>query len=110
MNTIDELKKTVTDLQTEMFGPILELLDATEVNATRYYDKGIFAANPKIKASLLKMVKSINPRDARLKMKDLQSHIKETRQQLIDEVRAKNFAKKNAKEAARKAKEEAATA
>ena len=103
MNTIDELKKTVLDLQTEMFGPIFDLLDETEVSATKYYDKGVFSANSKVKMNLMKMAKLVNYREAKPKMKDLQSHIKDIRKQLIDEVRSINFAKKNAKEAKRKA-------
>lgn len=84
MNQFEELRNQVNQVKEDIFGPIVELLESAEDDASKYYEKGVQSAGNRLKKTMQEVRKTIHHPTAKSKLVELQNSAKNLRQSIID--------------------------
>lgn len=84
MNKFEEFKQEVDAAKAKIFGQIEEIIANTEVEASKFYDKGVKSAGNKVKKAMQDVRKAIKHPAVKAEMAALQNSAKDLRQSIID--------------------------
>lgn len=84
MNKFEEFKQEVDAAKAKIFGQIEEIIANTEVEASKFYDKGVKSAGNKVKKAMQDVRKAIKHPAVKAEMSALQNSAKDLRQSIID--------------------------
>jgi hypothetical protein len=89
MNKFEEFKQEVDAAKAKIFGQIEEIIANTEVEASKFYDKGVKSAGNKVKKAMQDVRKAIKHPAVKAEMSALQNSAKDLRQSIIDSTAVK---------------------
>ena len=89
MNDFEKLKNEITEAQSAIFNPILDLINSAQEDANKYYDKGVKSAGNRLKKTMQEVRKAIKHPAIKAEMAKIQENAKTLRQTLTDEISAK---------------------
>ena len=89
MNQLEKLKAEIAKTQSEIFGPILSIVESAEDDAQKYYGKGVRSAGNRLKKKMQEIRKAIKHPDVKSKMTSIQNSAKGLRESLIEEAKVK---------------------
>lgn len=84
MNQFEELRNQVNQTKSDIFDPILALLESAEDDSSKYYEKGIQSAGNRLKKTMQDVRKAIHHPTVKSKMVELQTAARDLRQSIID--------------------------
>lgn len=88
MNPFEKLKSEVSSAQSEIFGPILTLIESAEEDADKYYSKGNRSAGNRLKKKMQDIRKAIKHPAIKTKMSSVQNSAKELRSSIMEDQKA----------------------
>ena len=88
MNPFEKLKSEVSTAQSEVFGPILSLIESAEEDAEKYYTKGNRSAGNRLKKKMQEIRKSIKHPIVKSKMVAIQNSAKGLRSSIMEDQKA----------------------
>lgn len=88
MNPFEKLKSDVSSAQSEVFGPILSLIESAEEDAEKYYGKGNRSAGNRLKKKMQEIRKAIKHPAVKAKMTSIQTSAKDLRTSIMEDQKA----------------------